>query len=62
MHCNGKRTVRNHKKIKQFKTILWGQKVVVLMDHRNLTYDTTDHVIDWVLQQRLLLEEYGVEI
>ena len=48
--------------IKQFRTILYGQKVVGLTDHKNLMYDTTDHASNRVLRQRLLLEEYGVEI
>ena len=47
--------------IKQIKIILYRQKVVVLTDQFNLTYDTTDHASNRVLWQRLLLEEYRVE-
>ena len=32
------------------------------MDHQNLTYNTMDHEINWVLRQRLLLEEYVLEL
>ena len=31
-------------------------------DHKNLTYKTTEHASDRVLRQRLILEEYGVDI
>ena len=48
--------------IKQFKTILCRQKVVVLTNHKNLTYNTTDNAINCVLCQHLLLKEYGVKI
>ena len=48
--------------IKQFRTILYGQKVVVLTDHKNMTYNTTDHASNRVLRQQLLLKEYGVKI
>ena len=48
--------------IKQLKKILYEQKVVVLTNHNNLTYDTTNHASNRFLCQQLLLKEYGVEI
>ena len=48
--------------LKQFKTMLYGQKVVVHTHHQNLTYDNSDHSSDRVLRQRLLLEEYGAKL
>ena len=48
--------------LKQFKTILYGQKIQVFTDHKNLTYDNSDYSSDRVLRQRLLLDEYGVEL
>ena len=48
--------------LKEFKGMLWGQKIIVYTDHKNLIQDalglTSDHVYRW----RLLLEEYGPEI
>ena len=48
--------------LKQFKTMLYGQKVVVHTDHQNLTHDNSDYSSDRVLRQRWLLEEYGVKV
>ena len=48
--------------LKQFKTILYGQKVIVYTDHQNLSYDNSDYSSDRVLRQRLLLEEYGAKV
>ena len=48
--------------LKQFKTMIKGQDVVVHMNHMNLTYNFAEHTSDRVLRQRLLLEEYGVQL
>ncbi len=47
---------------KEFKGMLWGQRLKVLTDHKNLIQEalglTSDHVHRW----SLLLEEFGPEI
>ena len=48
--------------LKHFKTILKGQKITVHTNHLNLTFATTEFTSDRMLRQRLLLEEYGVDI
>ena len=47
--------------IKQFRKILYRQKVVALTNHKKITYNTTNHASNSVLHQKLLLKEYGVE-
>ena len=48
--------------LKEFKGMLWGQKLKVFTYHKNLIQDalglTSDHVYRW----RLLLEEFGPKI
>jgi len=48
--------------IKYFRHMLLGHRIVVHTDHKNLTHPNSKHSSDHVLQQRLALEEYGVEI
>ena len=48
--------------LKEFKGMLWGQKLVVYTDHKNLMQDTLGLTCDRVYRWRLLLEEYGPEI
>lgn len=48
--------------LKNFRTMLLGQKVTVLTDHKNLTSETTKFSLECVLRQRLVLEEYGATI
>jgi len=43
--------------LKEFKGMLWGQKLMVFTDHKNLIQDALGLTSD-----RLLLEEYGPEI
>ena len=47
---------------KEFKGMLWGQKIVVFTDHKNLIQDALRLTSDRVYRWRLLLEEYGPEI
>ncbi len=48
--------------LKKFNGMLWGQRITVYTDHKNLTRDglglTSDRVAHW----RILLEEYAPEI
>ena len=48
--------------LKEFKGMLWGQKLVVYTDHQNLIRDALGLNSDRVYCWRLLLEEYGPEI
>ena len=47
-------------RLKEFRNILLGQKIIVHTDHQNLTYKNfnTDPVMRW----RLILEEYGPDL
>jgi hypothetical protein len=42
--------------------MLLGHHIVMRTDHKNLTYPNSTHTSNRVLRQRLLLEEYGVEL
>ena len=42
--------------------MLWGQKLVVYTDHKNLMQDALDLTSDRVYRWRLILKEYGPEI
>ena len=48
--------------LKQYKRMLLGQTITVWTDHRNLTYKNIEHASDKILWQRLLLEEYAVNL
>ena len=48
--------------LKEFKGMLWGQKIRVYTDHKNLEVDTLSMTLDHVYCWRLVLEEYGPEI
>ena len=48
--------------LKQYKTLLLGQRIVVWIDNKNLTYENTKSTNNRVINQRLLLEGYGVEL
>ena len=50
------------KTLKDFKGILWGQRLKVYTDHKNLIHDALGLTSDHVNQCRLLLEEYSPEI
>ena len=47
--------------LKEFRPMLLGQKLIIWMDHKNLTYTNTTHANDRVLQQRLAIEEFDCE-
>jgi hypothetical protein len=48
--------------LKEFKGMLWGQKIKVWTDHQNLTRDSLGLTSDCVTRWRLLLKEYGPKI
>ena len=48
--------------LKEFKGMLWGQRIKVFADHKNLIQDALGLTSDRVYQWRLLLEEFGPEI
>ncbi len=48
--------------LKEFKGMLWGQRIVVYTDHENLMRDALGFNSDRVYRWRLLIEEYGPEI
>jgi putative transposase len=43
--------------LKEFRTLLWGQKVIVHTDHKNIIYGNLSN--DRITRWRLLLEEYS---
>jgi hypothetical protein len=48
--------------LKEFKGMLWGQRIKVYTDHKNLMRDALGLTSDRVYRWRLLLEEYGPDI
>ena len=48
--------------LKEFKGMLWGQKLKVFTDHKNLIQDALGLTSDRVYRWRLLLEEFGPKI
>jgi hypothetical protein len=48
--------------LKEFKGMLWGQKLIVYTDLQNLMPDALGLTSDQVYRWRLILEEYGPEI
>ncbi len=48
--------------LKEFKGMLWGQRLVVFTNHRTLIQDALGFTSDWVYWWRLLLEEFGPKI
>ncbi len=50
------------KTLKEFKGMLWGQKIKVFTDHAILMRDALGLTSDRVYQSRLLLQEYGPKI
>jgi TusA-related sulfurtransferase len=48
--------------LKEFKGMLWGQRLKIYTDHKNLIQDALGLTSDLVYQWRLLLEEYGLDI
>jgi hypothetical protein len=48
--------------LKYFKHMLLGQDIIVKTERKNLTHPNSTHTSDRVLRQRLLLEEYGMEL
>ena len=41
---------------------MYGHRITVHTDHKNLTYENSDYSSVRILRQRLVIEEYGAEI
>ena len=48
--------------LKEYKTLLKGQRITIHTNHKNLTYPYTGHTSDRVLRQRLTIDEYGAKV
>ena len=48
--------------LKEFKDMLWGQRLKVYTDHKNLIQDALGLTSDCVYRWRLLLKEFGPKI
>jgi len=48
--------------LKDFKEMLWGQRIVIYTDHKNLTQEALGLTSNREYHWRLILEEYGPEI
>ena len=48
--------------LNNFRTIVFGHKVKVFTYHKNLTHEGTHFTSDRIPRQRLLLEEFEVEV
>jgi len=48
--------------LKEFKRIIWGQRIKVFTEHKNLMQNALGMISDSVYRWRLLLEEFGPEI
>ncbi len=48
--------------LKEFKGMLWGQRLKIYTDHKNLIQDALGLTSDCVYRWRLLLKEFGPEI
>ena len=48
--------------LKEFKGMLWGQRIKVYTDHKNLVQDALGLLSNRVYRWRLLLEEFGPNI
>ena len=48
--------------LEEFKGMLWGQRIKVYTEHKNLVRDALGLTSDLVYHWRIILEEYGPEI
>ena len=48
--------------LKQYNTMLFGQRITIWADHKNMTHKNTEHASDRVLRQRLIVKEYGADL
>ena len=62
MITQGNRLLAIVETLKEFKGMLWGQRLKVCTDHKNLIQDALGLTSNCVYQWRLLLEEFGPKI
>ena len=48
--------------LKEYRNILLGQEIIIMTDHKNLTYANTAFSSNRLLRQRLTIEEFGPTI
>ena len=48
--------------LKEYRSILYGHRVKVYTDHKNLTHSNTQTVSQRIMRWRLIIEEFGIEL
>lgn len=48
--------------LKHFHYTLYGHRIKIYTDHKNITYVGTDYISERVLRQHLILDQFGAEV